>query len=132
MHKSPALIFDLDGTLVDTAPDLLGALNAVLVREVVSLIRMFVVRETQCGRANFLQQLKILLALVLGTLIGVSWGYFSAQRTNLENFSAQISNVLSQSQLAVQFHIGRRLLCHWRRFGEDRPGLRKFHKLANG
>lgn len=30
MHKSPALIFDLDGTLVDTAPDLLGALNAVL------------------------------------------------------------------------------------------------------
>ena len=28
---TPALIFDLDGTLVDTAPDLLGALNAVLV-----------------------------------------------------------------------------------------------------
>ncbi|HWA91017.1 MAG TPA: HAD-IA family hydrolase [Rhizomicrobium sp.] len=30
---SPALIFDLDGTLVDTAPDLLGALNAILIRE---------------------------------------------------------------------------------------------------
>jgi phosphoglycolate phosphatase len=29
----PALVFDLDGTLVDTAPDLLAALNAVLVRE---------------------------------------------------------------------------------------------------
>ena len=29
----PCLIFDLDGTLVDTAPDLLGALNAVLVAE---------------------------------------------------------------------------------------------------
>jgi len=27
---TPALVFDLDGTLVDTAPDLLGALNAVL------------------------------------------------------------------------------------------------------
>ena len=27
---TPALIFDLDGTLVDTAPDLLGALNDVL------------------------------------------------------------------------------------------------------
>ena len=32
----------------------------------------------------------LLLALVLGTLIGVSWGYFSARRTNLENFSAQV------------------------------------------
>lgn len=30
---SPALLFDLDGTLVDTAPDLLGALNAALLSE---------------------------------------------------------------------------------------------------
>lgn len=29
----PALIFDLDGTLVDTAPDLLGAMNAVLIAQ---------------------------------------------------------------------------------------------------
>jgi len=33
MTDSPAVIFDLDGTLVDTAPDILGALNAVLLRE---------------------------------------------------------------------------------------------------
>ena len=33
-HKSPALIvFDLDGTLVDSAPDLIGALNVILERE---------------------------------------------------------------------------------------------------
>ncbi len=34
--------------------------------------------------------LTLLLALVLGTLIGVSFAYFSGQRTNLENFSAQV------------------------------------------
>lgn len=33
MNSSPALVFDLDGTLVDTAPDILAALNAVLSRE---------------------------------------------------------------------------------------------------
>src|SRR5665213_1971975 len=30
MRPAPSLIFDLDGTLADTAPDLLGATNAVL------------------------------------------------------------------------------------------------------
>jgi hypothetical protein len=32
----------------------------------------------------------LLAALVLGTLIGVSFAYYSGQRTNLENFSAQV------------------------------------------
>src|SRR5271167_4375990 len=45
----------------------------------------------------------LLLALVLGTLIGVSWAYFSAQRTNLENFSAQI---LRLDQALAQFGPG--------------------------
>jgi phosphoglycolate phosphatase len=35
---SPALIFDLDGTLVDTAPDLLGATNAVMTAQGLPLI----------------------------------------------------------------------------------------------
>jgi phosphoglycolate phosphatase len=34
----PALIFDLDGTLVDTAPDLLGATNAVMAAQNLPLI----------------------------------------------------------------------------------------------
>ena len=33
MTKRPTIVFDLDGTLVDTAPDLISALNFVLARE---------------------------------------------------------------------------------------------------
>src|SRR5258707_1660951 len=33
MSKSPTIVFDLDGTLVDTAPDLISALNFILDRE---------------------------------------------------------------------------------------------------
>lgn len=33
MSIRPTIVFDLDGTLVDTAPDLIGALNAILTRE---------------------------------------------------------------------------------------------------
>jgi uncharacterized protein YqgC (DUF456 family) len=32
----------------------------------------------------------LLLALVLGTLIGVSFAYYSTQKANLETFSAQV------------------------------------------
>src|SRR6202034_2769911 len=45
--------------------------------------------ETEAVVGQISGLVSLLLALVLGTLIGVSWGYFSAQRTNLENFSAQ-------------------------------------------
>ena len=33
MKTSPLIVFDLDGTLVDTAPDLIAALNVILARE---------------------------------------------------------------------------------------------------
>ena len=53
--------------------------------------------------------LTLLLALVLGTLIGVSFAYFSGQRTNLENFSAQIlrlDQALAQYRARDQAHAG--------------------------
>ncbi|HTW36902.1 MAG TPA: HAD-IA family hydrolase [Rhizomicrobium sp.] len=42
---SPALVFDLDGTLVDTAPDLIGALNAVLVSKGRPMVKIGDVRH---------------------------------------------------------------------------------------
>ena len=42
---SPALIFDLDGTLVDTAPDLLGATNAVMAAKGLPLIPPLTLRH---------------------------------------------------------------------------------------
>lgn len=40
ISSSPLIVFDLDGTLVDTAPDLVGALNFVLQREGLPLVPM--------------------------------------------------------------------------------------------
>lgn len=40
MTASPLIVFDLDGTLIDTAPDLIAALNYVLQREGLPLVPM--------------------------------------------------------------------------------------------
>jgi len=40
MTAPPLIVFDLDGTLVETAPDLIGALNFVLEREGLPLVPM--------------------------------------------------------------------------------------------
>lgn len=40
----PVIVFDLDGTLIDTAPDLAGTLNAVLAREGIEPVPYEVVR----------------------------------------------------------------------------------------
>ena len=51
----------------------------------------------------------LLLALVLGTLIGVSFAYYSTQKANLETFSAQIlrlDQALKQYGPETQAHAG--------------------------
>jgi phosphoglycolate phosphatase len=45
MSPSPIVVFDLDGTLIDTAPDLINALNFILVREGMPAVPMAVARN---------------------------------------------------------------------------------------
>jgi len=52
MTHSHTIVFDLDGTLVDTAPDLINALNHVLVREQLAPIPLAVARGLIGGGAR--------------------------------------------------------------------------------
>ena len=45
MTSAPTIVFDLDGTLVDTAPDLINALNFVLEREGLSAVPLDAARN---------------------------------------------------------------------------------------
>src|ERR1700744_3229174 len=45
MTSAPTIVFDLDGTLVDTAPDLIDALNFVLDREGLPAVPMHSARN---------------------------------------------------------------------------------------
>jgi phosphoglycolate phosphatase len=45
MHLTPIAVFDLDGTLADTAPDLIGTLNVILEREGLPPVRLEDARE---------------------------------------------------------------------------------------
>jgi phosphoglycolate phosphatase len=45
MHLTPIAVFDLDGTLADTAPDLIGTLNVILERESLPPVRLEDARE---------------------------------------------------------------------------------------
>lgn len=49
---SPIVVFDLDGTLVDTAPDLVATLNAILARESLPAVHYEVARNYVGGGAR--------------------------------------------------------------------------------
>ncbi|MDQ8728636.1 HAD-IA family hydrolase [Bradyrhizobium sp. LHD-71] len=52
MASSPLLVFDLDGTLVDTAPDLIGALNVILEQEGIPELPLSTARNMIGGGAR--------------------------------------------------------------------------------
>lgn len=54
MTPQPTLVFDLDGTLVDTAPDLIDTLNAMLAREGIEPVPFAEARQFIGGGARML------------------------------------------------------------------------------
>ena len=52
MANSPMIVFDLDGTLVDTAPDLIAALNVVLTKERIPELPLATARNLIGGGAR--------------------------------------------------------------------------------
>lgn len=54
MSAPPTLIFDLDGTLVETAPDLVATLNVVLAREGISPVPYEIARNFVGGGAKLM------------------------------------------------------------------------------
>jgi phosphoglycolate phosphatase len=51
---TPTIVFDLDGTLVDTAPDLIATLNTILAREGLPAVAIAVARNMVGGGARHL------------------------------------------------------------------------------
>jgi len=50
--SSPVIVFDLDGTLIDTAPDLVASLNVVFAREGLPPVSYAVARNLIGGGAR--------------------------------------------------------------------------------
>ena len=50
--SSPTIVFDLDGTLIDTAPDLVATLNVILIREGLSPLAYETARNLVGGGAK--------------------------------------------------------------------------------
>ena len=52
MANAPLVVFDLDGTLVDTAPDLIGALNVILHKDGIPELPLATARNLIGGGAR--------------------------------------------------------------------------------
>src|SRR5688572_9173778 len=52
MANAPLVVFDLDGTLVDTAPDLIGALNVILAKDGIPELPLATARNLIGGGAR--------------------------------------------------------------------------------
>jgi phosphoglycolate phosphatase len=52
IRPNPLIVFDLDGTLVDTAPDLIGSLNVILAREGMAALPLASARNMIGGGAR--------------------------------------------------------------------------------
>jgi phosphoglycolate phosphatase-like HAD superfamily hydrolase len=74
MAEKPAIIFDLDGTLIDSAPDLRAALNRVLTARGLAALSADAVRDMIGDGARVLVTRKMLEQLQLWHAMGARAG----------------------------------------------------------
>jgi phosphoglycolate phosphatase len=89
-HTPPTLVLDLDGTLADTAPDLLGTLNTILARQGLAPLSLGQVRGMLGAGAKALLQRGLVAsgrAMSDGELEGMFEAFLSHYSAHIADFS---------------------------------------------
>jgi phosphoglycolate phosphatase len=95
---APTIVFDLDGTLVDTAPDLIATLNAILVREGLPPVAFEAARNMVGGGARAMIERGLAAAPSLrfpASAGGLGWGPAEVERLCgqfIEHYAAHIAD----------------------------------------
>jgi phosphoglycolate phosphatase len=92
---SPTVVFDLDGTLVDTAPDLIATLNTILGREGLHPIGFTAARNMVGGGARHMLERGLAAAPSRASRRGSGWGPADLERLCgqfIDHYAAHIAD----------------------------------------
>jgi phosphoglycolate phosphatase len=95
---APTIVFDLDGTLVDTAPDLIATLNTILAREGVPAVDFATARNMVGGGARHMIECGLAAAPSLSSPAsgqGLGWGAADVERLCgqfIDHYAAHIAD----------------------------------------
>jgi phosphoglycolate phosphatase len=92
---APTIVFDLDGTLVDTAPDLIATLNTILTRAGLPPVTFAAARNMVGGGARHMIERGLAAAPSLASVEGLGWGAAEVERLCgqfIDHYAAHIAD----------------------------------------